>query len=55
MRFAHVNSAFTRVCDALWKSGDRFSDKDMRKSKIFNRLNRFAMQMYHHVSREELP
>jgi len=26
-------SAFTRVCDALWKSGNRFSDKGMRKTK----------------------
>ena len=25
-------SAFTRVFNALWKSGDRFSDKDMRQS-----------------------
>jgi hypothetical protein len=25
--------AFTRVFDALWKSGYRFSDKDMRKTR----------------------
>jgi hypothetical protein len=26
-------SAFTRVFDALWKSGYRFSDEDMRHSR----------------------
>jgi hypothetical protein len=26
-------SAFTRVFNALWKSGHRFSDKDMRKKE----------------------
>src|SRR5262245_63839139 len=26
-------SASMRVCDALWKSGNRFSEKDMRKRK----------------------
>src|SRR5262249_34621569 len=30
-------SAFTRVFDALWKSGYRFSDKDMRK-KLLTRI-----------------
>jgi hypothetical protein len=31
-------SAFTRVFDALWKSGYRFSDKDMRKSRNLGRI-----------------
>jgi hypothetical protein len=26
-------SAFTRVFNALWKNGHRFSDKDMRRSR----------------------
>jgi hypothetical protein len=31
-------SAFTRVFDALWKSGYRFSDKDMRKTRNLGRI-----------------
>jgi hypothetical protein len=31
-------SAFTRVFNALWKSGNRFSEKDMRRSKNLERI-----------------
>ena len=31
-------SAFTRVFNALWKSGSQFSDKDMRKSRNPERI-----------------
>jgi hypothetical protein len=30
-------SAFTRVFDALWKSGNRFSEKDTRHSRSLER------------------